>query len=442
MVSSVPQVAAALHQVLRDVPAAQARASGFCQRRSKLTAEVFVQTLVLGWLANPAASLAELATVAAAQGVAISPQGLAQRFGPAATALLETVLAAAMTQTVRADAPLTPMLATFTAVLVLDSTTISLPDELAVVWAGCGGRVAHQGRAAVKATIQLDLRSGALAGPELSAGRTQDKASTLLHAPLPRAALRIADLGFWSLEVFGEIAHQQAYFLSRLPPQLRLFDAETGAPLDLMHWLGEQSGAEFDRAVELGVQARLPARLLASRVPAPVAAARAERIRERARQAGERPSPLALERAGWQLLVTNAPPERLPAPAALVVARSRWQIELLFKRWKEQGKLDEWRSVNAARVRGELVAKLIAALLTHWLLVLGVWTHADRSLSRADAVIRAQALGLGRALAGNRRLRAALTDLVRVLAACPGLTKRRRPNSAQLLANPDLITLG
>jgi hypothetical protein len=440
-VTSVPQVADALQPVLGAVPAAHAEASGFCRRRSKLTAAVFVQTLVLGWLANPAASLAELTSVVAAYGVAISPQGLDQRFSPQAAALLEAVLRATITQTIAADPDMTPTLASFTAVLVLDSTTIRLPDAFAARWPGCGGRVAHQGRAAVKATVQLDLRGGALTGPELSPGRTQDRASALLHDPVPPGALRIGDLGFWSLGVFADMAHEQAFFLSRLHPQVRLFDAVTGEPLEVMRWLHEPTAGERDRAVELGVEARLPARLVAVRAPAAVATARAERIGEQARQRGERANPRALERAGWQLLVTNAPAERLPPAAAVAVARSRWQIELLFKRWKALGKLDDWRSAKPERVRCELLAKLIAALLTHWLLVLGVWARADRSLSRADAVIRAHALGLGRVLASRRRLRAALTDLVRVVAACPGLTKRRSPNSAQLLAHPAWIAL-
>jgi hypothetical protein len=439
--TSVPQVAAALHRVLRETPGAQARASGFCQRRRKLTADVFVQTLVLGWLANPAASLAELTSVAAGYGVAISPQGLDQRFSSQAATLLEAVLAQTIAPPIAADPAMTPTLAAFTAVLVLDRTTISLPDAFAPVWAGCGGRVAHQGRAAVKATVQLDLRGGGLSGPELRPGRAQDKPSALLHDPVPPGARRIGDLGFWSLEVFADMAQQQAFFLSRLHPQVRLFDAATGEPLEVLVWLETQPEEGHELAVELGVVARVPARLVAARVPEAVATARAARIRERARQTGERPSPRALERVGWHLLVTNAPPEQLDSCAAFAVARARWQIELLFKRGKERGKLDEWRSAKPHRVRCELIAKLIAALLTHWLLVLGVWARADRSLSRADAVIRAHALALGPALATARRLRAALTDLVRVLAACPGLTKRRTPNSAQLLAHPDLIAL-
>lgn len=439
--TSVTAVARSLNQVLRAAPAEHARVSGFCRRRSKLSAAVFVQTLVLGWLANPGASLTELSMVAAERGVAITPQGLDQRFGPRAAALLEGVLAETVRQSVTANPLMTTALAGFSAVLVLDSTTIRLPDELAELWAGCGGRVAHQGLAAVKATLQLDLRGGGLAGPELSPARRQDRSSALLRAPLPTGALRIADLGFSSLGVFREIAEQHAFFLSRLHPQLRLSPAGATTPLALEAWLAAQAGDEVEALVELGRQARLPVRLLALRVPAEVAETRAVGIRERARISGAPPNPTALARVDWQLAVTNAPPERLSLRNAVAVMRARWQIELLFKRWKSQGKLDEWRTRHPDRVRCEVCAKLIALLITHWLLVVGVWAQPDRSLTRATGVIQTHALMIARALDRPRALRDELVRLVRVLACTPRITKRRRPNSAQVLANPALATL-
>lgn len=81
---SVTQVAAALRAVVVELPADWERASGYCRRASKFTGAAFVQTTVLGWLAHPAGSLAELTGVAADVGVAITPQGLDQRFGAGA----------------------------------------------------------------------------------------------------------------------------------------------------------------------------------------------------------------------------------------------------------------------------------------------------------------------------------------------------------------------
>ena len=89
---SVPQLPAVLRTVLTQTADTAARATGFVQRRSKLTGGHFVQALTFGWLANPAASLAELAHLAAVLGVPITPQGLAQRFTAAAAACLQQVL--------------------------------------------------------------------------------------------------------------------------------------------------------------------------------------------------------------------------------------------------------------------------------------------------------------------------------------------------------------
>src|SRR5256884_5297815 len=93
--TTVPQLAQTLQTVFTTTADAAARATGFVQRRSKLTGAAFVQALVFGWLANPHASVAALAQAAAVAGVAISPQGLDQRCGEAAAGFLEAELAAA-----------------------------------------------------------------------------------------------------------------------------------------------------------------------------------------------------------------------------------------------------------------------------------------------------------------------------------------------------------
>ena len=54
------RVAAAMQTVLGATAEAAARATEAVKRRGKLRAAPWVQTLVVGWLANPAASLGEL----------------------------------------------------------------------------------------------------------------------------------------------------------------------------------------------------------------------------------------------------------------------------------------------------------------------------------------------------------------------------------------------
>src|SRR2546429_1634006 len=185
--TTVPQLAQTLQTVVTTTADAAARATGFVQRRSKLTGAAFVQALVFGWLANPHASVAALAQAAAVAGVAISPQGLDQRCGEAAAAFLEAVLAAAVQAVVAAEPVAIPLLQRFRAVVLLDCSTIVLPDALGLWWPGCGGASATHTQAALKLGGGFDLCRGAPRGPPLFDGRPPQSTTPTQSAAPPAA---------------------------------------------------------------------------------------------------------------------------------------------------------------------------------------------------------------------------------------------------------------
>jgi hypothetical protein len=436
---SLPQIATALEQVLTTVADEAAVAVGFVRRQRIVTGAGFVQALVLGWLGQPQASLHQLTQGLAMRGAAISPQGLAQRFGPAAAALLEAVLAAAVRTAATAPGPAIPLWQRFAGgVWVLECTTIRLPDRLAAVWPGCGGRTAQGTQAALKLQVRLDLAGGTLQGPVLLAGRTQDKAGALHRAPLPADALLLADLGYWSLDRLRELTQQGAFWLSRLDPHTHVLSRE-GVRLDLPHRLARPGTATVEADILLGASARLPVRLLAARVPPAVAAERRRKRRAAAQREGQAPPKATLALADWTVYVTNVPAEHLTLAEAFVLGRARWQVELLFKLWKQDGLLDESRSTDPWRVLCEIYAKLIALLIQHWFLLLGCWDRPARSLRQAAQTIRAHAICLLRALGHPPRLR----EAVATLAACLGVgcriaRRKTRPSAYQLWLEPAL----
>ncbi len=55
-------------------------------------------------------------------------------------------------------------------------------------------------------------------------------------------------------------------------------------------------------------------------------------------------------------------------------------MELLYKLWKQDGQIDEWRTANPWRALCELYAKLIGAVLQHWVIILFAWQDPQRSL--------------------------------------------------------------
>src|SRR5919201_494402 len=388
--TTVPQLAQTLQSVFTSTADAAARATGFVQRRSKLTGAAVVQALVFGWLANPHASLAALAQAAAVAGVVISPQGLDQRCGEAAAAFLEAVVAA--------EPVAIPLLQRFSAVVLLDCSTIVLPDALGLWWPGCGGSSATHTQAALKVGVRFDLCNGALRGPLLFDGRTHESTTPIQRAPLPPRALRVADLGFFDLTAFAEVGAQDGYWLSRLHFGTAVYDAD-GRRWEVLDLLAAQGPAQGDLPITLGAQQRLPVRLLAVRVPQEVADQRRRRLRAAARDRGRAPSAARLAWCDWTLLVTNAPPALLTLREALVLARARWQVELLFKLWKSHGHCDESRSGQPWRVLCEVFAKLLAMVVQHWLLLTSAWSVPARSLVKAAQTVRQHALHLASAFA-------------------------------------------
>lgn len=436
--TTIAQLAAGLRTLFTTVADDLARRTGFVERRSKLTGALFAQALVFGWLANPAATLPQLAAAAALAGVSISPQGLDQRCAEGAAAFLERLLGAAVDVLIQAETVAVPLLARFSAVELLDSSTLVLPDALGDWWPGCGGSSPLHTSAALKLHVRYDLCSGTLRGPLVTDGRTHESTTPLQTAALPRGALRVTDLGFFALDVLAAIATAGSYFLTRMHHTTAVFTRD-GQRTRLLDLLGP--APTYDLALTLGCKEQLPVRLLAVRVPPEVANQRRRRLHREAHDRGRTPSAEILAWADWTLLVTNALADLLSLREALVLLKARWQIEWLFRLWKQYARIDESRSAKPWRVLTEVFAKLLAVLVQHWLALTGCWDCPARSLVKAAQVVQAQAMHLLASFTACLEL--AIADLHRSLPTACRLNKRKKhPNTYQLLLNPDLLGLG
>jgi hypothetical protein len=261
----------------------------------------------------------------------------------------------------------------------------------------------------------------------------QDKACARRHRPLPPGALRLADLGYFSLGELGDLDRAEVYWLSRYKAGTAVFGA-VGQRQPVADLLRAQGGVTTDLPITLGAAERLPCRLLAARVPPKVAAERRRKLKAAAKREGQTPGRERLALCDWTVLVTNAPPALLSVEEALVLGRARWQIELLFKLWKQHGRLDASRSGKPWRILCEVYAKLIALIIQHRLLLLGCWQYPDRSLPKAAQTIRAHAPALAGSFDRPTLLRAVLLALARCLAAAGRVGERRAaPATFQLL---------
>jgi hypothetical protein len=431
--TSVPALAHTLQTLLTTTADQLATSTGCIRRSRKLRGATLAQTLVLGWLHQPAASLHQLAQMAATLGVAITPQGIDHRFTPETATFLQQVLDAAVTQVLASDPVTIPLLRRFPAVMIQDSSIVLLPAALATTWRGCGSADPQTAAAALKLQVRLDLVTGALQGPLLQDGRIHDRHAPAQTVELPTGALRLAHLGYFSLESLQRLSQQEDYWLTRWQAGTVVLDAD-GQPLDLVAWLSAHGHSPVDCPVWLGATYQLPARLLAQRVPPAVAEQRRRRLRAQAQRRGQTVSALRLAAADWTIYLTNVPTDRLCLQEALALGHARWQIELLFKLWKSQGLIDEWRSVHPWRILCELYAKLIAMVIQHWVVLTSCWQYPNRSWGKAAHTIRAYAVLLASALVGLADLTQVLTRLSQCLGAGCRLNPRKAaPNTYQLL---------
>jgi hypothetical protein len=117
--------------------------------------------------------------------VLVTDTAVHARFNESCAHFLHAVLQELTEVVVQADqeVPLA-LLHRFSHVIIEDSSSVALPDDLKEVWQGCGGQNG-QGQAAVKIHVRWDLKRGQMWGPRLTDGRASDRSSPFNEEVLP-----------------------------------------------------------------------------------------------------------------------------------------------------------------------------------------------------------------------------------------------------------------
>jgi hypothetical protein len=406
---------------------------GLDQRAGKLSGGAFARTLILSFLRNPDATLDQIAQTAAVAAQPVSPQAIHQRFTWAAAEYLRDCLGVAVAKALPTTRTTVPLLGRFTRVCVLDSTTIPLPDALAPEYRGSRGA-----SAGMKVQVRFELTGGGVDAIRLEDARAADVVTAVQTADLTPGSLHLRDLGYFDRSVFRTIAGAGAYFLTRFRQPSAVFDASGERVANVAEWLDRAGTGVVDTRIELGTAERLACRLIAIRVSDEVRAVRRKALRRQGTIKKYRPSAARVGLCGWNVFVTNVPAERLSPAEAHALIRLRWQVELLFKGWKSDGRVAVSRSSRPARILCEVYAKLLAALLGHRLVVHSCWGHANRSVRRATAAVRAFAGAIAAVWRNPEELGVTLGRITRMLERTARVQRRRkRPAAFQLLDNPN-----
>lgn len=355
-----------LQELLEDLAEEAGRRSGFVQRDSKMTGPNFAKTMILGSIEQPDASLNDFAQVSADLGVDITASGINQRVDAEASEMMKQLLNQVVKRLGGQETSLPEVLKSFRAVYILDSTQVALPDEMKEIFEGAGGNGPEAG---VKIQLSYEYLQGSLTAIELSDGRSPDQNCTLHTQQATKDSLHLFDLGYFKQGVFAELDEAGAYFISRFHNQTAFYwQPDDPRGIDLLSFVQNIEGNQCEIQPFMGHKARLQVRLLFQRLPPEIVEERRRKARARMRRQGKTPSQRHLQLLEWNIFITNVPVDCLSFEQVFMVYRVRWQIELVFKVWKSEARLDQIGDWRTDRVLCQLYARLTGLLIFHWLL--------------------------------------------------------------------------
>jgi hypothetical protein len=173
--------------------------------------------------------------------------------------------------------------------------------------------------------------------------------------------LLIADRGYARGRDF-EAAHRAGgHFITRIGWRALRLCKPDGQPFDP---LADLPATEQPIEHQVRVHRFAPAlRFVITQIPEAKAAKQRERVKRRAARSGHQITDQTQLAAGYLMLVTTLP-DSVSATTIVALYRTRWQIELAFKRLKSLGHIDMLPCRDQRLARVWLLAHLIAAVIT------------------------------------------------------------------------------
>lgn len=206
--------------------------------------------------------------------------------------------------------------------------------------------------------LGYDLLAGRM-GQVLVTDRT--RAENLEHLTFQPGDLIVADGAYGYRRMLACAQRQQADVVLRIVPATFPLERSTGAPLDLVAWLGRGGPAVRSlRGYAVWEQQRYQVRVVAVRLSETQQRSAASRVRRKAAQHGRVVSETTLFLSGWMVLVSTLVDESWTDAEIVALYRARWQVELVFKRMKQLVRLHSLRARTAATAEATLRAVLVA----------------------------------------------------------------------------------
>lgn len=255
------------------------------------------------------------------------------------------------------------LLVQFTKILIQDSSSIDLNAKLSKFFKGSGGRAS---KASAKIDVIYDFKSKRYEQIKLTDHSEADQklGLSILDYLVPDALI-IRDLGYLRMDCILKIDAMKAFFLSRFKNNTLVYlNKDDPAELDLADYIYRNCRGK--NVIELKAfitVSRVPMRIIAYLVPEDIAAERRRKAHATAKKQGRTLTKKSLALLDYSIFITNVTKEVWPAEVVGTIYRLRWQIELLFKSWKSNLKVDYLKGINEHRIESLLYIKMITIII-------------------------------------------------------------------------------
>lgn len=267
------------------------------------------------------------------------------------------------------SAQTTGILHKFKRVLVQDSTLVTLPQSHYEYSSGVsnGGSVKAMGRI----QVLFDLVANSVVHLEKCTYSSNDRsyAKEILKF-LNKGDLLLRDLGYFVTSVFKEIHHIGAFYISKLPVGVCLFDVSTGKEIDLVQLIksNERKGSfQFDMPVLLNKKERLQVRVFGYKV-SPEQALKRRQQQKSARHRDCKISEKAMFLTNYNIYITNIAETEISGMELFKIYKLRWTIEMMFKEWKQNFDLNTL--MYCSRTPNEVRSEMLLNLMVLYILII------------------------------------------------------------------------
>lgn len=280
------------------------------------------------------------------------------------------------------------VLCKFNRVLIEDSSCITLNQKLEHVYEG-NTRASANIKAQLKIDLIYDLITGSTVDVALFSGKEPDQAlAERFIKHLEPNDFLIRDLGYFTINAFKAIAEAGSYFLSRLMPRVHFYLNRTDKePLDIGVFLRNKK-YKHQNIIEIegfvGIE-KVASRLIIYRQPPEVTN---KRLRD-ASKYGRNKTMSKSKRLcmHFSMFITNVPAEILTPSLIGTIYRLRWEIELVFKRWKGQLEIDYLMGIKQERINCLIWSRLCMVLIVE--LVSGYYKNlAEEAFAREFSEVK------------------------------------------------------